>query len=189
MTKGKRIGYIRVSTIDQHPERQLLGIELDKKFVEFASGKNINRPELKRMIDYAREDDIIYVHSLDRLARNIKDLRSLIDEFIQKKIKIHFIQENLIFGETNSHISNLLLMIIGSIAEFEVALIRERQLEGIALAKKAGKYKGRKKLLTKEKSEYIKLQLSTTRKSKNKIAAEIGVCRLTLYKYIKELGI
>ena len=80
-------------------------------------------------------------------------------------------------------------MIIGSIAEFEVALIRERQLEGIALAKKAGKYKGRKKLLTKEKSEYIKLQLSTTRKSKNKIAAEIGVCRLTLYKYIKELGI
>lgn len=181
---GKRIGYIRVSTIDQNPDRQLEGVEIDKKFVEYASGSTMNRPQLELMLEYAREDDIIIVHSMDRLARNVKDLRQLIDDLVVKGIRIYFVKENLTFGGVNSPMANLMLMVMGSIAEFELSLIRERQLQGIACAKKAGKYKGRKSKFT----EDVKLKIieeMAGRKSKTQIAKELKISRCALYKYLE----
>ena len=181
---GKRVGYIRVSTVDQNPDRQLEGIPLDKKFIDYVSGKTTNRPNLTAMLEYVRDDDLIIVHSMDRLARNVKDLRKIIDELIARKVNIQFIKENLLFSGEQSPIANLLLMVIGSIAEFELANIKERQMEGIKIAQKLGKYKGRKKVLTTEKIEWIKDQMKNTRKTKSEIAKEAGISRDTLYRYL-----
>ena len=187
MSSGKRIGYIRVSTTDQNPDRQLEGISLDKKFIDYASGSTTNRINLESMLSYVREDDLVIVHSMDRLARNVKDLRKIIDDLVQRKVKIQFVKENLTFSNEKSPIANLLLMVIGSIAEFELSIIKERQLEGIRIAKKEGRYKGRKSKFTKEIIAAIKRDLQT-RKSKSKIAIDLGISRFTLYKYIERIN-
>ena len=185
---GKRIGYVRVSTPEQSPDRQLEGIQVDKKFLEYASGKTTVRPMLQKMLEYAREDDIIIVHSIDRLARNIKDLLDIVDSLIKRGIQIQFIKENLLFcGEAN-HMSTLILSVFGAVAQFEAAIIHERLLEGIALAKAAGKYKGRKSQLTKERAEFIKAQLEMGT-SKQGIARKLGISHSGMYKYLKELGL
>ena len=185
---GKRIGYIRVSTSDQNPERQLENIPLDKKFIEYASAKCTNRPQLQLMIDFVREDDIIIVHSMDRLARNLRDLKDLVDKMVSRKIEVHFIKENLQFSAENSATSNLILNIMGAFAEFEYAFIKERQKEGIEIAKRAGKFKGAKKKLDEEKIEELKKYLQT-RRPKTKIAKDLGISRFTLYRYMKEFNI
>ncbi len=182
---GKRIGYIRVSTPDQNPDRQLENIPLDKRFIEYASAKSTNRPVLNSMLDFVREDDIVIVHSMDRLARNLKDLKYLVDLMVSQKIQVQFLKENLIFTGENSATSNLVLHLMGAFAEFEHAFILERQREGIAIAKTFNKYKGREKCLTKEKIEILRAELQTNKK-KCKIAEEMGICRASLYKYIKE---
>src|SRR6185312_15984418 len=96
MMTGKRVGYIRVSTADQNPERQLAGVQLDKKFIDTVSSKTWDRPQLKAMLDYVREDDIVLVHSVDRLARNLKELSKIIEELNAQKIAVHFVSQNLI---------------------------------------------------------------------------------------------
>ena len=184
---GKRVGYIRVSTYDQNPERQLEGISLDEKFVDYASAKSTARPELQSMIRFVRKDDIVIVHSMDRLARNVRDLRTLVDLLNEKKVQVEFVKENLKFNGQDSAMSNLLLSLMGAFAEFEYAFIKERQREGIAAAKKNGKFKGTQKKLNAEKIEKLKIDLQTTRKSKSKIANEFGISRLTLYRYMKDL--
>ncbi len=183
---GKRIGYKRVSTAEQNPDRQLEGIALDKVFIEYASGVTTNRPQLQAMLEYVREDDTIIVHSMDRLARNVKDLRNLIDDLVKRKIAIEFTKENLRFCGDNTPMAYLLLNIMGSIAEFERELIRERQLEGIAIAKRAGKYRREKKVLQGEKIEQINA-LMLTRKTKTAIAKELGISRFTLYNYLARI--
>lgn len=125
--KGKRIGYIRVSTVDQNPERQLEGIQLDKKFIDYASGTTLNRPQFSLMLDYIREDDIVIVHSMDRLARNARHLREIVDKLTSQGIEVQFVKENLTFNGKDSPISNLLLMMMGAVAEFEHAILKERQ--------------------------------------------------------------
>lgn len=185
---GKKIGYIRVSGPDQNPERQLQGIELDKKFVDYVTGKTINRPQFNLMLDYVREDDTIIVHSMDRMARNVKDLLTTIDSLVARNVSVQFLKENLTFTSQKCPMSNLLLAVMGAIAEFEHSLIKERQLEGIALAKKKGKYKGRKNSLSDEKIEVLKIMMQTTRKTKTQMAKELGVCRCTLHKYAKILN-
>jgi DNA invertase Pin-like site-specific DNA recombinase len=187
MSKGKRIGYIRVSTYMQNPERQLDDIVLDKKFTDYASAASTNRPELTALLDYVREDDTVIVHSMDRLARNVKDLRNVVDELIAKKVKIQFIKENLSFDGEGSAMSNLILTLFGAFAEFERAFIRERQKEGIAIAIRSGKFKGGKKKLNPEKIEILKRELEEGRKSKGRIARELGIGREGLYPYIREL--
>lgn len=185
---GKRVGYIRVSTADQNPERQLEGIKLDKKFIDYASAKDTNRPQLRMMLDFIREDDIVIVHSMDRLARTVRDLLTLVDKLISNKIQVHFIMENLIFSGQDNAMSNLLLSVMGAFAEFEYAFIKERQAEGIKIAKANGKFKGSKKKLNKEKIEILKNELKT-HKHKSQIAKELGIGRATFYRYIKNLGI
>jgi DNA invertase Pin-like site-specific DNA recombinase len=182
---GKRIGYIRVSTLDQNHERQLEGIELDKCFIDKASGKDTARPQLKEMLNYVRDGDKIIVHSMDRLARNLDDLRKLVQQLTEQKIKIEFLKESLIFTGEDAPMSKLLLSVMGAFAEFERSLIRERQREGIALAKKKGLYKGRKPCLSSEKIIELKDRVANGEK-KTAIALSLGISRETLYQYLRK---
>lgn len=185
---GKEIGYKRVSTVDQNPERQLQGIQVDKLFIDYASARTTDRPQLKAMIEFAREDDVIIVHSMDRLARNLTDLRNLVSKFVANGVEVRFIKENIIFNSKDNAISNLLLSVMGAFAEFEHAFIMERQAEGIKIAKALGKFKGAKKKLNAEKIELLKEEMKT-RKTKAQIAFNLGISRETLYRYLKNLGI
>ena len=181
---GKTIGYIRVSTVEQNTSRQLEGIALDKEFTDKCSGKDTKRPSLQLMLDYVRDGDIVYVHSMDRLARNLEDLRKIVSILAEKKVRIHFVKESLIFNGEDSPMANFMLNIMGAFAEFERALIRERQKEGIAIAKKDGKYRGRSKCLTPEQLQEIK-QLVADRYKKTEIAERFGISRDTLYRYLR----
>lgn len=183
---GKRVGYIRVSTVDQNPARQLEGIDLDKKFVEYASGSTTERPELIKMLDYVRDDDVVMVHSMDRMARNVRDLWALVDELVGKNVEVRFVKENLVFNGKNDAISRLTLSIMGSVAEFELARNHERLMEGVRIAQAAGKYTGRKRVMTDEQVEQARHMYSTTRLSLSKIAAEFGVCAQTILNYLKK---
>lgn len=140
-----RVGYVRVSSVDQNTERQLDGVQLDKVFTDKVSGATTDRPQLLAMLDYVREGDVIVVHSIDRLARSLVDLLALVKEQTARGVHIHFHKEGLVFtGEANPT-QDLMLSIMGSVAQFERAMIKERQLEGIAKAKEKGVYKGRVK--------------------------------------------
>jgi len=153
--KGLRVGYLRVSALDQKEVRQLDGMELDKRFTDKVSGRDRNRPGLERMIEFVREGDTVFCHSMDRLARNQDDLRLLVKKLTGKGVKVCFVKESLTFTGEDSPMANLLLSVMGAIAEFERELIKERQREGIALAKKAGVYKGRKRTLTAEQAVLV----------------------------------
>ena len=133
--RGQRIGYVRVSSFDQNPERQLDQVQVDKLFTDKASGKDTQRPQLDALLSFAREGDTVVVHSMDRLARNLDDLRRLVQTLTKRGIRIEFVKECLSFTGEDSPMANLLLSVMGAFAEFERALIGERQREGIALAK------------------------------------------------------
>lgn len=182
---GQRIGYQRVSTLIQNTARQLDGIPLDKIFTDKASGKDTNRPELKSMLEFVREGDTVYVHSMDRLARNLGDLRKIVQDLTRKGIKITFVKESLTFTGDDSPMANLLLNIIGSVAEFEKMLIKERVMEGIAIARTKGVYKGRKKSLNPTQVGILKYRVATGEK-KSVVARDLGISRETLYKYMKQ---
>ena len=181
---GQRIGYIRVSSFDQNPERQLEGVQLDRTFTDKASGKDTKRPQLKAMLEFIREGDTVIVHSMDRLARNLDDLRRMVQDLTAKGISIQFVTENLVFSSDQSnHTSNLMLSVMGAFAEFERAIIRERQREGIELAKKRGVYKGRKKSLSADQIVQLK-QRAISGEAKTKLSKEFGISRETLYQYL-----
>ncbi len=173
-----------MSSVDQNPERQLEGFKLDKLFVDKASGKDTHRPELQALLDYVRDGDTVIVHSMDRLARNLDHLRQLVNKLTAGKVKILFIKENLIFTGEDSPMSNLLLSVMGAFAEFERSLIKERQLEGIAIAKRKGLYKGRKKVLDEVQIREIK-DLLAQGKKKSDVARQFFISRETLYQYLK----
>lgn len=182
---GKRIGYIRVSTSDQHTDRQLAGLELDRIFTDQASGKNTDRPELGAMLSYVRDGDQIYIHSLDRLARNLVDLRRIVCDLVARDITIHFTTENLIFSsDKTSPMSDLLLNLLGAVAEFERALILERQREGIAAAKARGVYRGRRPSLSDDQITEIK-RLASTGVPKAELARQYYVSRETIYQALR----
>lgn len=144
---GQKIGYVRVSSIDQNTIRQLDGISLDKVFTEKSSGKSIERPILLECLIYIRSGDTLFVHSIDRLARNAKDLLNLVEQLLNKQVTIIFVKNNLTFSsDTKDHMAKLQLTMLAAFAEFERELIRERQREGITIAKAAGKYSGRRKI-------------------------------------------
>ena len=138
MMKGQRIGYIRVSSLGQNTDRQLEGVQIDRTFTDKVSGKDINRPKLQEMLEFVREGDTVVVHSMDRLARNLDDLRRTVQQLTKKGVAVEFMHEHLTFTGEDTPMANLLLSVMGAFAEFERALIRERQLEGIALAKQRG---------------------------------------------------
>jgi DNA invertase Pin-like site-specific DNA recombinase len=179
---GQRIGYQRVSTVDQNTARQLDGVELDKIFTDHASGKDTNRPELARAVDYVREGDTLVVHSMDRLARNLEDLRRIVRELTGQGVRVAFVKENLTFAGDDSPMNTLLLSMLGAVAEFERSMILERQREGIAIAKAAGKYKGRKASLSQTQASEL-LERLAKGESVTALATEYGVSRQTVYNY------
>lgn len=181
---GKRIGYVRVSSFDQNPERQLEGIQVDRIFTDKASGKDTQRPQLDMLLDFVREDDTVVVHSMDRLARNLDNLRKLVQDLTGRGIRVEFVKEGLIFTGEDSPMANLMLSVMGSFAEFERALIRERQREGITLAKQRGVYRGRKKSLNSEQVMELKRRV-VAGEQKSLIARNFGISRETLYQYLK----
>lgn len=181
-----KIGYIRVSTPDQNIERQLEGVIVDKKYIDYSSGDNKNRIELKKMMSYVKEGDHIYVHSIDRLARSLIDLRSIVDELVSKKVIITFLKENLHFGENNSIHNKFMLSLMGLFSEFEREIIKERQAEGIKLAKSRGAFKGGKKIITDEQKEKIKELYLQNVKLKN-ICEMLSVNLSTVRISIKDL--
>jgi DNA invertase Pin-like site-specific DNA recombinase len=182
---GQRIGYIRVSSLDQHEDRQLERIEVAKTFIDKASGKDAKRPQLEMLMSFVRSGDTVVVHSMDRLARNLDDLRRIVQTLTNKGVRIEFVKEHLTFTGEDSPMANLMLSVMGAFAEFERALIHERQREGIALAKQRGAYKGRKKSLS--EAEITKLcERLATGISKSQVAREFGISRETLYQYVRE---
>ena len=182
--QGHRIGYIRVSSFDQNPERQLEQVEVSKVFTDKASGKDTERPALEELLAFVREGDTVVVHSMDRLARNLDDLRRLVQQLTKRGVRIEFVKECLTFTGEDSPMANLLLSVMGAFAEFERALIRERQREGIALAKQRGAYRGRKKSLSLEQVLELQ-QRASNGEQKAKLAREYGISRETLYQYLK----
>ena len=178
------VGYIRVSSIDQNPDRQLCGIELDKVFMETISGSLQKRPVLESCIDYVREGDSLFVDSIDRLARNLADLQTTIKKIIDKGVILNFVKENLVFRTLNDPMANLTLHIMGAFAEFERSMIRSRQKEGIEMAKKAGKHMGRKPKITSTHKQKI-LDLKNNAVSIPSIAAQFGISRASVYAVLQ----
>lgn len=177
------IGYIRVSSQYQNTERQLDEVKLDKIFIDKTSGVDTQRPQLQAMLEYVREGDVIHVHSIDRLARNLKDLSLLVDDLNAKGISIHFHKENLTFTNNAEPMKKLMFQLLGSFAEFERSLIRERQREGIAKAKQAGKYKGRRKTID---SSVIIEAMSKEGASYRKTAKALNISLSTVQRVMKE---
>jgi DNA invertase Pin-like site-specific DNA recombinase len=182
--KGKRVGYIRVSSLDQKTVRQLEGIRLDRVFTDKASGKDTKRPQLEAMLVFVREGDAVVVHSMDRLARNLDDLRRLVVGLTKRNIRVEFVKESLTFTGEDSPMATLLLNVMGSFAQFERELIKERQREGIAIAKKNGVYKGRKPSLSVEQAAELRKRVATGEK-KAGIARDFNISRETLYQYLR----
>jgi DNA invertase Pin-like site-specific DNA recombinase len=189
MTKTINAGYIRVSSELQNTERQLDGIQLDRRYEDKVSGKDANRPELQRLLADAdllgRLKATLYVHSMDRLARNVDDLRKIVRELTSKGVVVQFVKEGLTFTGDDSPMANLLLSVLGAVAEFERSLIKERQLEGIAIAKRDKRYKGRKPSLTDAQVAEAKVKIADGT-PKAQVARELGVSRETLYQYLRE---
>ena len=181
---GQRIGYVRVSSFEQNPERQLEGVRVDKVFIDKASGKDVHRPELERLLEFVREGDTVIVHSMDRLARNLDDLRRLVKNMTDREVRVEFIKEHLSFTGEDSPMAQLMLSVMGAFAEFERSLIRERQREGIELAKKRGAYRGRKRALNNAQIAEVQRRVEAG-EAKAALAREFDVSRETIYQYLR----
>jgi len=131
---GQQVGYVRVSSLDQNPARQLDGVAVDRTFTDSASGRSTARPQLEAMLAIVRHGDTALVHSMDRLARNLDDLRALVCTLTTRGVRVQFVKEQLTFTGEDTAMAMLLLSVMGAFAEFERSLIRERQREGITLA-------------------------------------------------------
>src|SRR6266581_4382099 len=172
-----RVGYVRVSSVDQNTVRQLDRIDVERTFTDKASGKDTARPKLDDMLAFVRDGDTVIVHSMDRLARNLDDLRRIVRMLTGKGVRVEFVKENLTFTGEDSPMATLLLSVMGAFAEFERALILERQREGIAVAKTLGVYTGRKPALTVERA--------AAGERKAALAREFGISRETVYNYLR----
>lgn len=184
------IGYVRVSSLDQNPDRQLEELRakgVEKIFIDKMSGKDIERPELQRMLTFIREGDVLFVHSLDRLARNLADLLMMVQDLTNRGVGVTFLNEKLSFesGKDASPTSKLMLSMIGAFAEFERSMIKRRQAEGIALAKERGVYKGRQRSVTDEQIDTIKAMIDQG-VPLAAAARKVGVSRSTAYKYLSD---
>lgn len=184
MSKGHRIGYIRVSTLDQNTERQLDGIELDRTFTDKASGKDTQRPQLRAALEYVRDGDTFVVHSMDRLARNSEDLLRTVRELTGRGVTVAFVKNHLTFSGKADPMAKLMMTMLAAFGEFERDLIRERQREGIAIAKAKGVYKGRKKALTIEQMTEL-VECARSGLPKADVARSYGISRETLYQYLR----
>jgi DNA invertase Pin-like site-specific DNA recombinase len=181
---GQRVGYVRVSSFDQNPERQLEDVEFDRVFSDKASGKDAKRPQLEALMTFVRAGDTVVVHSMDRLARNLDDLRQIVQTLTRRGIRIEYLKKHLTFTGEDSPMANLMLSVMGAFAEFERALIRERQREGIAIAKQRGAYRGRKRSLSDSEIADVRRRIERG-ETKAFVAREYDISRETLYQYLR----
>ena len=187
MANGQNIAYVRVSTVEQNEARQIEALKIhsiDKWFTEKVSGKDANRPELQKMLEFVREGDTVYIHDLSRLARSTKDLLEIVEVLNNKGVNLVSNKENI---DSSTPTGKLMLTMIGAIAEFERANLLERQREGIAIAKQQGKFKGRKPVNI-TKSDFDNLYQAYLKREINKgeFAKRLGISRPTLDKLLAE---
>ena len=185
---GQKIGYARVSSKDQNLDRQLAALKKEKVFRVFTdtvSGSSTQRPGLDGALNYVRAGDQLIVVSMDRLARSLIDLHRLVDELTERGVSVKFLKEGQTYSLDSSPVAKLMLGLLGSVAEFERSIIRERQAEGIAKAKARGVYKGRAKVLNEEQvaqaREWVGAGIP-----KAEVARRLGIGRTTLYKYLAD---
>lgn len=178
--------YARVSTVEQNTDRQTVNSDFERVFIDKMSGKSMERPQLQAMLDFIREGDEVVVHSMDRLARNVKDLLTLVEQIKEKGASLCFKKENMKFfpKQKENPMQTLMMTMLGAIAEFERNLILERQREGIAIAKEKGAYKGSKKKLTPSQIEelnkiYLKKEISVA-----ELGKKFGISRKSVYNYL-----
>jgi DNA invertase Pin-like site-specific DNA recombinase len=183
-----RVGYRRVSSCDQNLARQLEGIAVDRTFEDKLSGKDRQRPQLEAALQFCRDGDTLMVHSMDRLARNLGDLLAIVKELTDKGIAVGFVKENLTFTGNDTPTATLILSVMGACAQFERAMILERQREGIALAKAAGKYKGRKRSLSPAQARELR-ELANKGVSKAALAESFGLSRESVYAYLRQADV
>jgi DNA invertase Pin-like site-specific DNA recombinase len=184
-----RIGYRRVSTLDQNTARQLEGVQVDKVFEDHASGKDTARPQLQAALEWAREGDRLVVHSMDRLCRNLGDLRRTVESLTSRGVEVEFIKESMVFNGSDTPMAKFMLNIMGSFAELERAMILERQREGVAIAKRAGKYKGRVPAIRSNNGKLAELEsLHSQNTPIAEMARTVGVSRQTIYSWLKTQG-
>jgi DNA invertase Pin-like site-specific DNA recombinase len=179
----KQLGYKRVSSIDQNEDRQLDGIKLDKIYIDKMTGSVRERPQLDALIDYARDGDVIHVHSIDRLARDLRHLQEIVELLISNGVTIKFHSESLTFNGEDNAMNTLLLHVMGAFAQFERALIRSRQKEGIAIAKSKGKHCGRPPLDYTRRDEAI--GYSKQDMNISQIAKAMSLSRASIYKLLE----
>ncbi|KHK03930.1 recombinase family protein [Desulfovibrio sp. TomC] len=180
---GQTVAYRRVSTTDQTTSRQLAEMKFDREFSDQCSGSTTNRPGLKACLDFIREGDALVVHSMDRLARNLPDMLALVGDLTKRGVTVQFVKEGLTFTGEKNPMQELQLQIMGAVAQFELAMIRERQREGVAAAKKAGKHCGRKATLSAEQVAEVRERVAAG-EDKTTIAQAFGVSRGTIYNAI-----
>lgn len=182
-----RIAYVRVSTIEQNDARQVEALkkyDIEKWFDEKISGKNALRPQLRLMLDFCREGDVIYVHDLSRLARNTRDLLEIVDKLEKKSVKLVSLKESI---DTQTPTGRFMLTMLAALAEFERQNLLERQREGIAIAKAAGRYTGgHKKIVPPEKWENALRQYQSREINKTQMAARLDVSRPTLDRMLAD---
>lgn len=181
-----KVAYIRVSTVEQHEARQMeamKGFGIDKYFIEKKSGKDADRPQLQALLEFVREGDTVYIHSLDRLARSTKDLLAIVEQLQAKGVELHSNKESI---DTSTPTGKLMLTMLGAIAEFERQNLLERQREGIAIAKEQGKYKGRKQARPEAWEEAYAKYRAREIKSVSELAKVLGISRPTVYKLIEQ---
>lgn len=184
------VAYVRVSTVDQNESRQVEALEkhnIDKWFTEKISGKDTNRPELQAMLEYVREGDTVFIHDFSRLARSTKDLLDIVDQLNKKKVNLVSNKENL---DSSTATGKLMITMIGAINEFERQNLLERQKEGIAIAKREGKFKGGqvKKIDEATFNKYYD-QYKSREINKKELAAALKISRPTLDKLLKDKGL
>lgn len=181
------VGYIRVSTLAQNTERQLVGAELDKVFEEKVSGKNAERPQLQAMLEWVRDGDVVHVHELSRLGRNVKDLTEIVELLRDKGVTVKFHKEGLTFTpDHNNPMNTLMFNLLSAFSQFERELLLERQREGIAIAKAQGKYQGRKPSVDRDA---IRVCLVDEELSVRRAATKLKIGVSTVQRVKKELGL
>ena len=148
------------------------------------SGKDLHRPQLEAMLTFVRAGDTVLVHSMDRLARNLDDLRATVRGLTARGVRVQFLKEQLTFTGDDTAMATLLLSVMGAFAEFERALIKERQREGIAIAKQRGAYRGRRKALTPDQVDQLRAGAAAGQ-PKALLARELGISRETVYQYLR----
>lgn len=179
------VAYVRVSTVEQNEARQVEAMQqyhIERWYIEKVSGKNVNRPKLQEMLDFVREGDVVHIHDFSRLARSTKDLLDIVEALQAKGVALVSNKEKL---DTSTPTGKLLLTMIGAINEFERTNLLERQREGIAIAKREGKYRGRKAVTVPDFGfQYQRYQRREV--SKSALAKELGISRPTLDRLIAE---